>query len=259
LSAADRTRYLADAAASSASAFKGREPCDAIVADLFYRRPSRYHGAVAGFGGYDRNAEALRVCQESATAHPKEPRFDYQQGRVLLALNRKKDALEAFRRAANAGYLPGLFAIGKLHLDREFSEFDQAKAVSIYQDASRRGLAAADSELANLYWSGEAVTKDRAKAVALWRSAAARGDAAACQKLAEMEESGSEAEVPLDLGAALLHWTLAAELGDRSGSDDRYARGRRASLARYFNHAGEYDRLASVWKDVVPVLTDAAP
>lgn len=257
LSGSDRARYLSDAGVVDPDALPGRDPCDVVVAGMSWRyRPSR-NAAVSGMSFLDPKKEALRLCEDSAKAYPNEPRFAHNQALILLSQGRKPEALEAFRRAASKGHLPATLAMGKLYLDGSFSGADKAKAVETYREASKRGLPAADSELAELYWRGEAVDSDRARALALWRGAALRGEIGAARRLAEMEESGAEPEVPRDLRAALLHWALAVELGDRAGTDDRFARARRASLARHFSRLGEYETIAGVWQEALKASSPA--
>jgi len=80
---------------------------------------------------------ALRACSEAVRQFPYEPRFHFQLGRALAALNRRDEAAKAYEMAASMGHLPAKFYRAEAILDAYWesgSEAEYEKAVHILEE-----------------------------------------------------------------------------------------------------------------------------
>lgn len=139
----------------------------------------------------------------------------YNRGRALHTGHGvpRNDAAAAteFRRAAEHGHAPALFALGYLRENGLGVPKDEAEAVRLYRLAAEQGHATAQMNLGFMYSNGKGVPKDEAEAVRLYRLAAEQGDATAQTNLGVMYEYGKG--VPKDEAEAMRWYRLAAAQG----------------------------------------------
>lgn len=249
LTSSDRTRYLEAAGQQEAIASRARDLCDTMAADLFFKPTSRrgYGATVTSITPREREPEVLRVCRTSQETHPDNPHFGYQVGRVLVRMKRQKEALQEFEKAAAAGDVDATVAIGQVYLDPLSGLSNPQKAIEIYQKAAAAGIGPGQRELAKLHLEGKDIGRDRNKAAELLAVAARQGDGEAARLLAELRENADDRSLPADYGEAILYWSLAVEIAERAGLEDRYAAARRASLARHFRDENDPAVLERTW------------
>jgi hypothetical protein len=83
---------------------------------------------------------AIAACRAAVAAHPEVPRFSYQLGRVLFYDHQTPAALEAFGRAAAAGYRQASFMVGLL-MTRHYAGVpqDDCRVAELWAAAARQG------------------------------------------------------------------------------------------------------------------------
>ena len=136
-------------------------------------------------------------------------------------------SIEWYTKAYEMGDLSSGYALSSIYRyggDRDGAEQFPEKAAAILQELAEKGYVPAQTELADLYMSGEGVPWDSAKAFEWYLKAAAQDDAYAQYQLAEMFAyglSGSDykplIEENRDLAKAFL--TRAAENGYPGAKD----------------------------------------
>ncbi len=197
------------------------------------------------------NWEAWRgACEQALAAQPKDAGLRYQLGRALLELDRKQDAVTAFKQAEAAGSGAAALALGRLAV----SDGDGGSAATELKKASELGAARGDALRADLLWAGTLLPAAREEAVSLWRSAARRGDGYALERLALLEEDPDASEAAGDVKAALRDWAMAVEIENRDGVEDPYALARRASLARHLVRMGKASLVKMAWSEARSAL-----
>ncbi len=93
-----------------------------------------------------------------------------------------------------------------------YNSGDYATALRLWRPLAEQGNAAAQYNLGNIYYSGQAVPQDYAEAAKWYRLAAEQGQANAQFNLGVMYERGQG--VPQDYAEAVKWYRLAAEQGD---------------------------------------------
>jgi TPR repeat protein len=121
-------------------------------------------------------------------------------------------APEATIAAAKKGDAAAQYRLGEMYdLGRGVNQ-DYAQAVKWYRAAAEQGHAPAQFALAEMYKNGDGVPKDIAEAVRWYRRAADQGESRAQLLLGVLYESG--VGVPMDAGQAADWYRRSAEQGD---------------------------------------------
>ena len=118
-------------------------------------------------------------------AYPGMMRLAFKSTPVNLA-----EALAWARKAADAGWAEGEFALGWAYLTGSGVARDEAAAARWYEKAARQGLPDAMYQLGVFYWTGSGVAKDVPAAFQWIRAAAEQGDPVAQYDAARMLYSG---------------------------------------------------------------------
>jgi TPR repeat protein len=162
-------------------------------------------------------AAAEAACRAAVAAHPEEPRYAYQLGRVLHVKQDLDGARQSYQAALAADYAMALFGLGVLHEDLPEPDFQEAAA--LYTQAADRGVSAAWRNLATLHELGSGMPQDYAEAARLYRLAAAEGDPAAAIALGDLHAAGFG--VARDIAEAERLYRLAIDNTiDRSAAAD---------------------------------------
>lgn len=84
--------------------------------------------------------EAARAaCQAAVKLYPNEPRFQFQLGRALRALNLNEDAVAWYRKAAESGYAGAQNSLGVMIMQGLGVKADCGEAVRWYARAAAQG------------------------------------------------------------------------------------------------------------------------
>ena len=110
-----------------------------------------------------------------------------------LGMHVKPDGKESIRwitKAANQGYVPAEYELGRIYLYGRGIPIDYAQALIWERRAAEQGDPRAQRDLAFMYERGFGVEHDAAQGAALNRKAAEKGDAMALLRLAQARENG---------------------------------------------------------------------
>jgi TPR repeat protein len=149
--------------------------CDALAADPF--DPDRLGEGVM----FDRidGERAVSACEEAATADPGNLRLAYQLGRAYARAERADEALPLLRRAATAGGLAAMYALGDLlayHQSEGKTGGTAREGVDWMRRAADAGYAPALVGLGAIYADGRILPRDDAAADDYYRRAADTGN-----------------------------------------------------------------------------------
>ncbi|MCA8908392.1 MAG: DUF2610 domain-containing protein [Rhodospirillaceae bacterium] len=162
--------------------------------------------------------EAIAACTQALDlvdpSHPSYAQIQYQLGRALHAAGRGVEAAQAYRDAAEAGYVLGYNNLGFLY---QYGAPDLPaqpdQALTFFQQAADAGSAAGLYNLAIAYRNGLGTQEDGPRALELFRQAAEAGIMDAYRDMALLMESGSGTLSADPTGAAAI-WREAAAQGD---------------------------------------------
>ena len=120
----------------------------------------------------------------------------YQTARQLALTNAQDGGLakaaEMLQKAAELGFAPAQYNLGKAYRDGTGVEVDQERAAHWFERAAKQGLAKAQRHIGTRYAEGEGVPKDEVQAV-LWLSLAAdQGLVTAQRSLNQLLETASQ-------------------------------------------------------------------
>lgn len=198
--------------------------------------------------------DAVPACMAATRERPDEPRFIYQLGRSLVRQDEKtEEAVEAYEKAAAAGYPMATYALGNLYRFGDGVEQDADKAMSLLNQAAGKGVLEAEYVLGWMAYRGEGREKpDAAEAQRIWRHCADMGHSHCHEQLAVLADGLFKRDA-VDLPQALLHYALATRLYEEAGMPRSAVttRLRRASLAKYLDPA--------VSANVLPAIRDWKP
>jgi TPR repeat protein len=177
----------------------------------------------AGIAGVDFDkidaARAVPACRAAVAVLQNDPRVAVQLGRALLrAGGMDAEAMELFRKGADAGHPGGMTGLGFMYEHGRGVSKSAAEAMRWYRKAADAGDARAMDGLGGLYYSGDGVTKDVAEAVRWYRKAADAGEARGMGHLGYMYEIG--AGVSEDAVEAVRWYRKAADAGDSLGMNN---------------------------------------
>ncbi|MBZ8133118.1 peptidoglycan-binding protein [Afifella sp. IM 167] len=211
--------------------------CDALAAST--EDPQRPEN-VPGVAFNDIDAPlAIEACRIAAEANPQTPRLTFELGYALDKAGQDREALEAYRKAADAGYPHAWTLIGTMYDFGEGVPQDDSEAVSWYTRAAEADDPLAQRYLGTKYRDGDGVEQSWDEAARWYARAAAQGEAFALNEIGWFYETGRVFQQ--DVGQAAQYYRLAAEKGN---STAQYNLG----LA-YLNGRGvaEDARTAAVW------------
>lgn len=194
----------------------------------------------------------IPICQQAITAHPQEPRFQYQLGRIFEASGDIAQAREHYRLAAGADYGIAHYALARLLRDTEPSNAQAEEMAGHLRFASEQGVGKASWWLAKLQRAGDSrefvarAARQSVPEAHMWMASA-------------WEEKGI---AQADLEKALFHYTVAAELfvaREEAGAAARQHENR-ARVARLLpaNTTGSVFEAASAEKAGQEASTDKA-
>ena len=129
-------------------------------------------------------ARALAACQAAVSTYPNVPRFAYHMGRAYHALNKYAEAVEWFKKAAQADYAPAMSILGVFYAAGGGVEQSYDEAARWYRKSAERGYAVGMYNLAVRYTDGQGVERDFVQAVHWFEKAAAKGHIGAMEGLA---------------------------------------------------------------------------
>jgi TPR repeat protein len=161
-------------------------------------------------------AAALPACERALKARPDSARFNYQIGRVYAALSRDGDALAAYRKAADLGYVRAQWALG--YHDEYVQPVDPVRGKAMLERAAAAGDVYAIHTLGQVYYEGRGVAVDLEKARGLYETAARMGHTFSMNSLGRMYQRGET--VPVDLAMTRRYWEESAARGDMYGIDN---------------------------------------
>jgi len=229
--------------------------CDFLAAHPF--DPDRFGEGVM----FDRidGERALSACEEAVEAEPDNLRLVFQLGRALARLERNDEAVPHLRRAAEAGRIAAMYALGDLLVHQDGGKTGNlAEGVDWIRRAADAGFAPALIGLAELHAEGRGVARDEAAADGYYRRAAETGNPYAQQQAGAWldERAGddpariAEAERLLRASAAQnwresyneLAWFLFVRNRDLAEAE-RFAR---RAVAAYPEEAASADTLGAI-------------
>jgi len=226
--------------------------CDRFAADPRDKtRPPDVPG-VARLGEYF--DVPLLACQDAFADRPGDVRVAYQLGRVLWRIGRfwergpaeriagdpfYAEAVRLYRKAAEAGHVAGMNALGDMYEYGHGVPHDFAEAVVWFRKAAEAGHVAAKGSLGWMYASGRGVPKDDVEALGWFLAAAEAGHLGVMGQIGIMYEEGRG--VPRD-DAEAARWYLKV-VG--TGSTDQTVRMRLAKMYREGRGVSRDDQEAS--------------
>lgn len=129
-----------------------------------------------------------------------------------LARHDDKKALSWFKKAAEQGYIPAEYRLGKMYLDGNGVIQDFKQGYDWLLKAAEQGYAEAQFELGGMYNVGKGVPKDSAKAAIWFQKSAEQGNAEAQLLIGLMYRHGDG--VPKNYVKAAIWFQKLAEQGD---------------------------------------------
>jgi TPR repeat protein len=160
----------------------------------------------------DINAEeAIAVCSAAVEAQPQLRRLSFQLGRAYDKAKRYREALLAYRRAADAGSSIAMNNLGNLLEDGEGGPKNLVEARGWYEKSALAGNAAGMNSIALMFDKGRAGPKDQPQARHWFERAARGGNSEAMNNLGIMMEGGEGG--PRNLSEARIWFEKAAQAG----------------------------------------------
>ena len=171
----------------------------------------------SGSAAAGQGAEVKQQATESLSAQAmKEKGDDYYFGRNAVSKDYKQ-AVNWYRKAAEAGDAPGMNNLGFMYEQGYGVKQDYQQAVSWYRKAAEAGNAAGMTSLGFMYHNGWGVDRDYNQAVTWYRKSAEAGNAAAMANLGNAYRDGNG--VTRDYSQSVSWYRKAAEAGNAVGMD----------------------------------------
>lgn len=201
-----RERRLALLAPGSAD---GADPAAVHACDRLAAPPGAHPG-VPGVAFSDIvGARAVPACRAAVERFPQEGRFAGQLGRALDAAGQAADAVDWYRRAAEAGDAVAMGNLGVMYEHGTGVGQSTEEAMAWYRRAAEAGNAIAMTNLGLAYANARGVPQDYEAARSWYRRAAEAGDTLAMVNLGGMylegigvEADAAEAARWFEMGAA---------------------------------------------------------
>jgi TPR repeat protein len=192
---------------------------------------------------------ANSACSPEAVNADNSPRVQYQLGRALIAKHDVAGAKRRFELAVSGGYRAASVDLANLLTDPAAGFVDPERAVSLYEQAWKRGVSIAAFELGNLFEQGVhgsdpvggiLLAPDLSKAWLWYQKGANAREPNALSRFAERDEAKALAESSAQSRDALLlqafrFYAAAVERARDDGWPDDASKNwryRRATLAR---------------------------
>jgi serine/threonine protein kinase/TPR repeat protein len=124
---------------------------------------------------------AVAACRAAVERYPEVDRFPYQLSRALAAADRRAEAMETLRRAADRGHRAAIDQLARLEAEATAEppsapRADRDTPLGRVRELAGDGDPAAQRELARRLYYGEGVGRDRTAAAEWLRRAAEGGD-----------------------------------------------------------------------------------
>ncbi|MCB1998818.1 MAG: sel1 repeat family protein [Burkholderiaceae bacterium] len=165
-------------------------------------------------GAYARGDVDGARRQLEALARRGLPAADHNLGVMALDQGQPEAAEAHFRRAAGAGFVTAMLALGQLHEQGRLGRRDLPTAMHWYRLAAEGGNVQGMVETGTAHYLGRGAPLDKAQAAHWYREAAKGGDVGAQYLIAAMYETGDG--VPQDLRLARYWYGVAADNGDEA-------------------------------------------
>jgi TPR repeat protein len=195
---------------------QGSEAAPGVVCERLATHP---RDATANTPGVDldvlaKNAEpAIAACREAVAEQPNVPHFVALLARATAADGRKSEAIDLYRKAAEAGDGRAMVSLGLILESGDGVAKDLLAANALYEKAVARGSADGAINLAVALMSGKGADKNVARATSLLRTASLGGSAIATYNLGVLAQQGSAGK-PAE---ALDYFKQSSSLGDPRG------------------------------------------
>jgi WD40 repeat protein/serine/threonine protein kinase len=242
---------------------EGASKCDAVAAAP-YDPQRRAPGVLAEQIATDK---ALADCDADSAQTRSTGRWAYEHGRVLVTAGRFHEAQRAFEQALAASYSSARIDLARLLLQPAAGAFDPQRALTLYQEAWKDGIAISGFDLGRLYEAGVKrdgpqggvlMAADRSLAWSWYAKAANADEPNALGRFgARYDESAYLSQVGAKRREYLLEafraYAAAAERARIEGWPDDASRDwryRRASLARLLAQAGMMREVAQAYDQV---------
>jgi WD40 repeat protein/tRNA A-37 threonylcarbamoyl transferase component Bud32/TPR repeat protein len=242
---------------------EGASRCDAVAAAP-YDPQRRAPGVLAEQIATDK---ALADCDADSAQVRSTGRWAYEDGRVLVTAGRFRDAQRAFEQALSASYGSARIDLARLLLLPAAGIFDPRRALELYQEAWKDGIAISAFDMGRLYEKGiedhgpaggVLLAADRSQAWSWYAEAANADEPDALGRFgARYDESAFLAQDAAKRREYLLQafraYAAAAESARIEGWPEDASRDwryRRASLARLLAQAGMMHEVAEAYDQV---------
>ena len=172
-----------------------------------------------------RTSEAHPVCEQAATRHPSQARYQLLYGRVLEAEGNLGEAAKWYLKAGNSGLADAYAAMASLYARGNPPNYVEALKWS--EKAAQGGSGLGSTQLGWHYQFGQGVPKDLSHAVQLYTAAAQKGNMQGLYFLGLLYLLGQG--VSQDYTAAANLFQQAAQQGNADAQDqlgNLYLRGR---------------------------------
>ena len=160
------------------------------------------------------NAEpAIAACREAVAQNPNVSHYLALLARATAAGGRRDEAVDLYRKAADAGDARAMVSLGLLLESGDGIPRDLVAANALYEKAAARGSADGAINLAVALMSGKGAEKNVSRAAALLRTASQGGSAIATYDLGVLAQQGIAGKP----GDALDLFRQSSNLGDPRG------------------------------------------
>jgi len=214
---------------------------------------------------------AMAACGDELKRHANDGRLLYQHARAQRAAGHLREARLELEKATQ-GYRTARIDLAALFSEPSAGMLDLPKAISLYEQAWKDGVAIAGFELGKLYEHGVSppggngqylLAPDTAGAWSWYQKAAAAGEPDALARMAEREDADASSEMDAAKKsamrlAAFKYYASASERArieawpDEAWRDWRY---RRATLARLLAREGMMSQVAAAYSSVRAQMT----
>jgi WD40 repeat protein/serine/threonine protein kinase len=241
----------------------GRSKCDESAAAIY--DPDRLAaGILADQMVVD---VAMADCGNELERHQSDGRVAYQHARAQAAAGHFREARLELETAIQQGYRAARVDLAALLALPSAGMIDLPKALALYEQAWKDGVAVAAFELGKLYEQGVSrpgdnqepwLAPDTAQAWAWYQRAAAAGEPDALARFADRDEAAASSEMDAAKKDALRleAFTYYVRASERARIEDwpdeawRIWRYRRATLARLLAREGLMGEIADAYRDV---------
>jgi TPR repeat protein len=160
-------------------------------------------------------AQAFAACDAAVKAKPQVARFQFELGRVLLAMGRSDEALSRFQTAADLGHVRARQTVGYMYALGAGIPTDFERGRAELEKAAAAGDIFAVHTLGAFAYDGRGMKQDFALAKERFEQAARAGHTYSMNALGRMYQRGEG--VPVDLEMTRRYWEASADRGDLYG------------------------------------------